>query len=157
MLVTHSINISCNSYTWSMFWHHHDFVKGSLACLFHDLPKLSKPTIATHFLATSIQTQHPSLTSSDYIEPIGRERISPWASSIVNFIFSSRNQFVFVAADEISCNTSAGNKHCYFLVHPSNSQYPLFFLFSLHMLQSVTLESWVFLKKVISLQYSWSF
>uniref|UniRef100_A0A8D2LPE1 RNA binding protein fox-1 homolog 1 n=1 Tax=Varanus komodoensis TaxID=61221 RepID=A0A8D2LPE1_VARKO len=29
------------------------------------------------------------------------------ATDIVNFIFSCRNQFVFVATDEISCNTSA--------------------------------------------------
>lgn len=30
------------------------------------------------------------------------------AGGIVNFIFSCRNHFVFVAADEISCNTSSG-------------------------------------------------
>uniref|UniRef100_A0A8C6Y977 RNA binding protein fox-1 homolog 1 n=1 Tax=Naja naja TaxID=35670 RepID=A0A8C6Y977_NAJNA len=37
----------------------------------------------------------------------GRGLAVALASSIVNLIFSCRNQFVFVATDEISCNTSA--------------------------------------------------
>lgn len=128
ILVTHSINVSVQQLVHGPY---SDITMISLtrsphACFMLFLNSLSLTCIST-FLATSIQMQHPSLPSSEYIEPIGRERISPWASSIVNFIFSSRNQFVFVAADEISCNTSAGNKHCYFLVHPSTSQYPFFF------------------------------
>lgn len=42
------------------------------------------------------------------------------AGGIVNFIFSCRNHFVFVAADEISCNTSSGkiNKYKWIPNHP---------------------------------------
>lgn len=58
------------------------------------------------------------------------------ASGIVNFIFSCRNHFVLVAADEISCNTSSGkiNKiwkwitaHPHFLDAPTRERaYPFF-------------------------------
>uniref|UniRef100_A0A1D5RKL3 RNA binding protein fox-1 homolog 1 n=1 Tax=Macaca mulatta TaxID=9544 RepID=A0A1D5RKL3_MACMU len=65
--------------------------------------------------------------------------------------YSDRNQFVFVAADEISCNTSAGNKHCYFLMHPSKSQYPFFFFFFFPSSHAAVGHSRKFKKKFLSL------
>ena len=104
---------------------------------------------SAHFLATPMQTQPPPHPSPVHMEPIASEHVSPWASSIVNFIFSSRNQFVFVATDEISCNTSAGNRHSSFLMAPPQSQYPFFFpsFYLLHMLQLITVESLVSIKR----------
>lgn len=58
-------------------------------------------------------------TSSTSPPPASRPS-SQSAGGIVNFIFSCRNHFVFVAADEISCNTSSGkiNKYKWIPNHP---------------------------------------
>uniref|UniRef100_A0A8C9KWY0 RNA binding protein fox-1 homolog 1 n=1 Tax=Panthera tigris altaica TaxID=74533 RepID=A0A8C9KWY0_PANTA len=64
----------------------------------------SKPTVVALFLFCDINLSPITLPAIVvYQEPVYGNKLL----SIVNFIFSSRNQFVFVAADEISCNTSA--------------------------------------------------
>ncbi len=61
-----------------------------------------------------------SLTPPPLSSPPASRPFSQSAGGIVNFIFSCRNHFVFLAADEISCNTSSGkiNKYKWIPNHP---------------------------------------
>lgn len=78
ILVTHSINILVQQLVHGPY---SDITMISLTRSPHAyfmifLNSLSPRYINT-FLATSIQTQHPSLPSSEYIKPIGRQHMSP--------------------------------------------------------------------------------